>query len=275
MRVLWLACQSPWPADGGGKIRLFNLARTLLERGHHVDIWVIGQDEVAWPTPYPRSLTLRRFSAKPRRTPKHKLDAFVNSLPEVAWSTRTPAVLEALRQTTDRSYDVVVLQQAHLGGVAPELTRADLPWVLNSENIEWWLTWQISQRTRKLRTRCRLMLDAMKYRVLEKELVGKAAAVVAVSSADRDRFRALRPSCKPVVHPNGVDLRYFSWADHVNPSGANLLMTGTLGFFPNFDAARWLRQKVLPLVRRRIPEATVTLVGGGVIPEVEALHDPA
>ena len=61
---------------------------------------------------------------------------------------------------------------------------------------------------------------------------------------------------------NGVDLDYYTPSDSPRAGEPpTLLFTGTMNYFPNTDAAYHLARDVLPLVRERMPEARLLLVG--------------
>lgn len=51
-------------------------------------------------------------------------------------------------------------------------------------------------------------------------------------------------------------------------------MTGTLGYYPNLDASLWMLEEIFPLIRRRLPDATLSLVGSLVPPELQRHHRP-
>ena len=62
--------------------------------------------------------------------------------------------------------------------------------------------------------------------------------------------------------PNGVDVDYFKPTDREREPGS-IVFNGVLDYRPNLDAALFLVDEVLPLVRARHPEARVTIVGRG------------
>jgi len=61
VNILWLSGYSPWPADHGGKIRLYNLVQQMLQRGHRVDLWCVCVEPVRWSGPPPPGLTLKHY----------------------------------------------------------------------------------------------------------------------------------------------------------------------------------------------------------------------
>ena len=261
MRILWLSAYGPWPADHGGKIRLYNLVKQMVARGHAVDLWCVCDDEVQWSEAPPAGLRLRHFAAKRRDTFEEKFSALFSNLPEPAWVVATPEVEAALEALDGSRYDVVVLEQALVGPLARQIPES-IPYVLDAHNAEWWLSVQIARSQLRVPTRTRFSVDARKYIRLEAELMHNAAAVMVVSDNDAARLRELARPRSLTVRPSGVDVDYFGWVDHTKVRGSKLLMTGTLGYAPNLDACTWLVSDIMPVIRAQMPEVTADLVGG-------------
>jgi len=92
-----------------------------------------------------------------------------------------------------------------------------------------------------------------------------------VSPHDRDRLVEMRPNAEVHVIPNGVDLEMFQPLPDVQEHPGNLIMFGNMDFLPNVDASIRLAREILPLVRQRHPQATVTIIGTNPLPEVQEL----
>jgi len=75
------------------------------------------------------------------------------------------------------------------------------------------------------------------------------------------------------VVPNGVDLERFAPSDAA-PRRHHAVFNGTLDYRPNIDAALHLVEDVWPLVRRRLPDATLAIVGRGEPAERRRLQQP-
>ena len=273
MRILQLAPYPVVPADHGGKIRVWNLARRLHARGHDVEVWCISDERASVAGGDTSGVRIRNLPERPRRSTADKLAAATSPLPTAAWVLRSDEALAAMRRARD--FDVIVVEQAVCGALVPEIRRAARAWVFDAHNVEWWLTQQVARRLANPITRARFALDAMKFKRLERGLLSDATAVVAVSDRDAKQLHELAPEKTITVHANGVDTDYFDFVDHSTPKGAALVMTGTLGYYPNLDASLWLINEILPLVRGRVPEATLTLAGGHATPELMRLDSAA
>jgi glycosyltransferase involved in cell wall biosynthesis len=107
----------------------------------------------------------------------------------------------------------------------------------------------------------------------ELEACRRADTVIAVTEADRETLLAELPELDIVVIPTGQDVAWLNaplgTALEDRPYG--VVFCGDYHHNPNVDAALYLVQAVWPLVRARIPDATLTLLGGSPPPELQAL----
>lgn len=100
--------------------------------------------------------------------------------------------------------------------------------------------------------------QARAVRRFESEQYQRFSRVILVTDEDAVAVRALNPALRTVVIPNGVD------ADHYAPDGrarSGVLFTGVLNYPPNEQAAVRLAERIMPVVRRSIPDVTLSLVG--------------
>jgi polysaccharide biosynthesis protein PslH len=77
---------------------------------------------------------------------------------------------------------------------------------------------------------------------------------------------------RAAVIPNGVDVDAFPFAP-ARDRPPLLVFFGNLGYFHNVEPARFLAERVLPLVRERVPEARLRLVGARPAAAVQRLAE--
>ena len=96
-------------------------------------------------------------------------------------------------------------------------------------------------------------------RHVERTLVRKASALLFASVRDRQAVLG-SGARRGVVVPNGVDLDLFR---RTTPYRATrtIVFTGAMDYPPNADAAQYLIEKIFPLVRQRVPDARLLIVG--------------
>ena len=105
-------------------------------------------------------------------------------------------------------------------------------------------------------------------RVREQAVYAQADALVAVSDQDAAVLSEFAPAVPTAVVSNIHD---------PEPAGpgfderAGLLFVGSFWHAPNVDAVLWLAHEVLPLVRTRLPDLRVRIVGAGAPAQIRAL----
>lgn len=274
LRILWLAPYAPWPPDHGGKIRLWNVVAGLARLGHDVTLLCpagVSHEKAAMPRVHGLRLTFLR--TRQRAGAVNKLRSLLSAMPEHSWEAFDAA--GARTYLGGKSvYDLVVLEQAHMAPYARYLPR-NMPIVLIAQNLEHELVGQLGRRLPRKRARVRYRLEAAKFRRLERRIFGRADLTVAMSHEDRRRIEALQARANVEVHPNGVDTNYHAYSTLAERTPHRLIMTGTLGYPPNADAAFWLADEILPRVREKVPDAELLLVGGACPPALSARHDPS
>jgi glycosyltransferase involved in cell wall biosynthesis len=259
LRILAIAPYAAYPPVGGGKMRLYHLLQEWMRLGHEVTLWVapLDEPELDWSPGEPRP-RLSALNARSRLSRRSKLSSVLSTLPEEVWAR--PPLLGSRKDGPER-FDLVVLMQAHMGRYATAFIEAGTPVILDQQNVETHISGEIARLAPTWMGRTRARLDILKWRSYEKGLLGRVQRIVSVSESDALAFRRMAPSASVVVRPNGADLRSLTYFDHAENRGDRLIMTGTLGYLPNLDAANWMIDRILPLVRRVRPAARLVLVG--------------
>lgn len=280
MKILVLSPYPPYPPRGGGALRVYNLVRGLAGR-HEVTLLSFAPDAaaVAGMAPLREQCRVATVLGPPRRSlARRALTTVVSPLPDMALRNAAPAYTEALsRLLAAQRFDVVLAESIEMAGCALAARGLGPRLVLDQFNAEYLL-----QRRAALTDLRRLALPGGLYSLIqwrklaryETRLLKTLDRVLVVSAEDRAALRRLHPDADPAVVPNGVD------SEAVRPGvvrgdygPASLVFTGTLDFRPNIDALGWFVDEVLPLVRRRRPDARLLVVGRAAGPAVRALGD--
>jgi sugar transferase (PEP-CTERM/EpsH1 system associated) len=106
----------------------------------------------------------------------------------------------------------------------------------------------------------------------ERQVCEFSAAVVVTTEREAKLVQAISPTAQVHVIPNGVDTGFFSQqAAPREASGPIIGFTGDMSYFPNQEAVTFFAGKVLPLIRRTVPDARFLIVGRSPNPAVQAL----
>lgn len=265
-RVRWITSIPPAHDGGGGHIRQAHLLRAVAE-AWPVDLVVAGRvrDErvrgvVATCTEVDGFVPDGARSTR-RRMTDLRLATAARFHREV--TLHAPVRRDIARRWHDLPPPAAVLVEP--AALAPLVRlRRDEHWSITLHNLRSPMAAQLRAVTEGSRQRWLLTQDVRRARRFERWVVGAFDSVVVPSAEDAV---ALGGRCHVV--PNGVDTDRFMPTPL--PSSPRILFTGALYTGPNIDAARWLATQILPLVRARVPDATVEIVGMSPPPEVHAL----
>lgn len=269
MRILVCALEAPLPPPTGLRLPLIELVRRLAgTEGHEVRVLAFR-----WPDQHGEVPAGVDLVAVPRRPPGRLEDAralvhAVSRRRPLRADDHADRMRVALRAEIARfAPEVVHVFSGRLAAVADVLDG--IPSVLSA--LDAWHRNVAARRPVEGPLR-RWLLSGEERRVRRFEATEypRYGRVVVVSDADRDELRRVAPDARVVVIPNGVDAAAFT-AVEVPKDPRRLVFHGVLNFAPNVTAARTLVEDILPLVRARVPDAHVVLVGRTPDPRVRAL----
>jgi glycosyltransferase involved in cell wall biosynthesis len=275
VRVLWLSVGCPTPPNGGNRLRILNLLKSVASR-HEVAFVCSSWEEEDEPD------QLREICAQVGLTsadplPAARTDAVQRLVPRDAGrpGSYVPARIAnyaaIAAELSERPFDVAVTAL----GVAPALPAArPRRTLLQEHNIEeelWLRMWRAKPPGERKLAELRHWLA---LRRLERGWMRRVDAITVCSERER-RLLERRPRRLPPVHvvPNGadVDTERFS-AEPRDPD--LLLVAGVMSWPPNFEGARALIERVMPQVWARRPRVRLVVAGKDPPEWLQALAGP-
>lgn len=268
MSVLWVTTEPPDRNLGGGSIRQAHLLDALAAQAE-VTLLLYGsrlEDQVT-KAGLANLIEVPGSTRRPERGPvrerwRRLREALLErDPPEVTDYRAIRADLEPWLGKVGE-HDVVIVEHP---GLAPLVTmRRSERWMLTMHNVgSGTLDQYAAQSTGRWRWLRRR--QARQARAFERWALRAFDLVISVSEQDA----RLLPGPTAVV-PNGVDPDRF--IPTPLPRTPGLVLVGTLHYLPNVEGATWFAEEVLPLIRERFPEATLTLVGRSPTDEVLGLR---
>jgi glycosyltransferase involved in cell wall biosynthesis len=112
---------------------------------------------------------------------------------------------------------------------------------------------------------------AAKWETLEREILAAAFGHVVCSARERDQLQHIAPQARIAVVGNGVDIDHFAGAG--GGARRDLVFVGSMDYYPNVEAATAFSRQTWPLVRQRVPDARLLIVGANPGPTVLALAE--
>jgi glycosyltransferase involved in cell wall biosynthesis len=176
------------------------------------------------------------------------------------------AALDAL--LAEEQYDAVVFESVVMAGYR---LPAGVKRVIDQHNLEY----EVMQRTAQLETRrLRKWYSGQEYRLMRQTELARcqeADLVLVTSQREQATLKHLLPAQTIEVVSNGVDLAAFTQEAPVQEVPHQLILTGTMDYYPNTQGAIFFAEQCWPLIRAQMPDATWQIVGRNPPPEVQRL----
>jgi polysaccharide biosynthesis protein PslH len=157
-------------------------------------------------------------------------------------------------------FDLVILS-------APVLSyyrrAAGVPCITDTHNVEYDMWHRFYLQARGVVARAYYWYQYRLLRGDELAACGEGDALLTTSERDKSVFAKDLPDQAIHVVPNGVDLDYFA-PPPVEPDQKSMVFCGLMNYSPNDEGMTFFLDRVLPLIHREVPEATLTIVGSGV-----------
>jgi len=259
MRILYIVPFVPWPL----RVRSFNLIPRLAERHEIYLVCLAGSAEEE-----ARASLLSKFCRKVCCVRHHKTKAML----QCAAALATPRPLrmayfssskmqKAVRNAVaEFSPDVIYIERWRALDYVPPIIGVP---ILCDPTDSMLLYNQRLMRTGRWWERLVAWEEYLKFRRYEPTLARRADTVVFCSRIDQECVQQYASEVRYASVPNGVDCKqYFQKSPHEEEPNT-LVCTGNLGYAPNRHAARFLLDKILPLVRRQIPTVKLIMAGRG------------
>lgn len=266
MRILWLKVGGLWPPETGGRLRSFHILAELARR-HSVTLLTThapGEDAEALRRELPQCAEVVSVSYAPvkwrsLRFPLALAGSWFSPLPVDLWKCRVPALYrEAARRLTMAPPDLCLADFLFAMPNMPPTGR--VPLVFFAHNVEHMIWKRLCEEEGRPWQRPLLEVEWRKMRRYEAHACRRADLTIAVSPQDRQLLAANAPGAEVATIPTGVDVSYFT-SQGVPEKPSSIVFTGSMDWHPNEDAVLHFMDVILPLIRRHVPDSTLTVVG--------------
>ncbi len=265
----------PYPPVSGGRSRTYNLVKRLA-RDFAITLVCFGRPEE-------RTFDLAPLQALcdlvviNRPSSPSKLRAALLSLTAIKPITMRLYTSTEFRETIQRLLRVRLFDLIHvesfymLQNLPAELP---VPVLLSEPAIEYLAWWRHARVAKPIYQRPALALEALKMRFFEPQAWSAATLVGVMSEIDAQIVKRAAPGVPTVLSPNGVDVDYFK-PSNIRRDTDSAVFMGDYKYFPNEDAVLYFMREIMPLIRAKRPNFTLTLLGKDPTPALTRLgSDP-
>ncbi len=267
MRILWLKTELLHPVDKGGKIRTYHMLKEL-KREHHVTYLTLDDGSAAGDAEARAEEYCHKLVRVPHRT-REKFSAgfygelaanLVSPLPYFMKKYKSAEMRsEIARLVATDEFDVLVCDFLQPSVNVP--ARLSIATVLFQHNVEamiWKRHYEVQTNPLKKSYLYGQWLKSDRY---ERAACRRFDHVIAVSEEDRETMRRAYNLQSVSDVPTGVDTEFFRPQGRETREPHNLVFTGSMDWLPNEDAIQFFTKEIMPRIRERVPDATLTVVG--------------
>lgn len=272
--VLFLAHRVPFPPDRGDRIRSHHLLKSLAKLGP-VHVGCFASEDGAGEGALAAVAASHCVVQRTKPLPLAGVEAVLSGKPVSLTAFHSARLERWVRDTIARErIEAIVVFSGQMGQYIPADFSGRVVIDLCDVDSAKFQSYAAAGE--------RVWLNAREARLLaaEEERLGQRAnATILISEAEAALYRnRLREPAKVNVQVigNGIDAAFFDPAlatSHpalAGTAGPHFVFTGQMDYRPNEQAALWVIEALLPLLRARLPQATFHVVGRNPTPKLIA-----
>lgn len=271
LRILYVTHRLPYPPAGGGKVRAYHTIAHLAQANEVTVAAPVRDDAEAAAADSLAKEGLRVVTARITR-----LGA---ALRTVAWAGtfrtasagyfRAPALVRRVRRMlADEAFDLIVV---HSSSVAPYVADVRGPVkvmdFVDMDSRKWRDYAPHAPTVRRLA----YVLEAWTLARLERRLALTFDLCLTATAFEAESLTTIAGDVPCAVVPNGVDLTYFHPSRQQSDHGL-VCFIGRMDYFPNIQAVIDFCRETWPMIRARVPQARLRIVGAAPTAAVRALE---
>jgi polysaccharide biosynthesis protein PslH len=277
MNILFLTQVVPYPPDAGPKVKTYHVLRALRGQGYSTTLVSFVRPEELQHIPALEKICEAVHVVPIRRSRLADLGYMLRS-----YITNRPFLVErddlrpmqqiVNKLVLDGDYQFIhadqltMVQFAVRGASAHGDKKPKV--IFDAHNAVWTIVERMRERAPWF-LKPVLGIEAKRLKRYEGKLLKTVDHVLAVTNVDRTDLEKALNSTKVKkedhvasisVIPIAVDTQQLQPIKR-QPAAKKIVTLGTLHYPPNADGIRWFLNEVLPLIRKRVPEATLTIIG--------------
>jgi glycosyltransferase involved in cell wall biosynthesis len=265
MRILWIKTELLHPIDKGGRIRTYQILRSL-SRQHQVtylclDDGSAAADAVERAREYAREVVVVPFRPPAKMSFGFFFDLLRNLLSPLPYAIARYRSLE-LRDRVRclaGAADLIVCDFLTPSLNVPNDLPA--PVVLFEHNVEAMIWQRHASVPQHPVRRAYMQLQWRRMWRHESRECRRFAHVIAVSNIDAEVIRREYAVTSVGCVPTGVDLEYFSAPSPRPRDSRELVFVGSMDWMPNEEGIRWFASDIFGAIQERVADVRLIVVG--------------
>ncbi len=267
MKILQLVNRVPYPLNDGGSIAIHCYTEGYLQAGAELSMLAMNTtrhwaDTQSLPPLYKQ---LSYFEAVKVDNRIKAIPAFLNLFKKSSYNIDrfiSKDYENALARLLRREhFDVIQLEGLYLAPYLPLIRRYSKAIVaIRQHNVEFRIWERLAAQAGNPLKKAYLKLLARRLKRFELAHINDYDIVLPISKKDENLYRQLGCHTLMYFHPFGIDMKNVPFVPSAEPP-VTLYHIGAMDWLPNRESVQWLLDKVMPLIRQKLPDTVLYLAG--------------
>lgn len=271
MKILQIANKSPYPANDGSSIAIYNMAKGLMACNVDLHLLVINtkkhfksDDQI--PKEFKENCN---YISVYKNTNTSYLGAFINLFSNKSYfvsrfyfkSFRTK-LIEVLKTNT---YDIIQLEGLFMStyiDIIKKNTNAKI--VLRAHNIEHFIWKKHLNYSTNFIKKYYLVIQNKRLKKFELSVLKKIDAIVSISKVDEKDFKILGFTKLIYTCITGVDLKEYQYKNISKQKNNTVFYIGSMDWIPNQEAVKWFLNNCWKSILDEVVDAKFVIAGSGI-----------
>jgi len=261
MNILMITPFFPYPAEFGGTIRTYHLAKELAKSN---DLFLLSFKDREDIEPEKVKEFCKHVEIIPFSEDSKRIVQLKTLFKKRSYQTRqyaSEAMQNAINATIKaNNIDLVFIEFSQMGFF--DIPK-DIPVLLDEHNIEFDLLDRMSKKDSLSFRKLYNKIEAIKFEKEELSFIAKSALTITTSRRDINIIKKHLPDARTAEITNGVDCLEFAKPADITPEKNSAVFTGAMNYFPNDEGVNYFMEDIYPLIKKKDPNFKITIVGSG------------
>jgi len=264
MKILQLSQQFPFPEIDGGKIGIANIYKEFSKKGAEVTLLYyndsITDNKIIEEAKNYGNLIEIKHSIK--NTKFRILKSIFDNKPIYLRKHFNHFLFRnVLNRIKNDKFDIIHADHTAMAELAIELKKIlNIPIGLRLHNIEWKIWYRYAEELKSGLKYKYILRQASLLKKFEEKLIKQFDVLFPITNIDLEYLKDLEPNLNLVMASAGVDVEKIK-PINIEKNPFELIIATTYRWIHNTNGLIWFIEKVLPDLKKEIPEVKLTLIG--------------
>lgn len=266
-KILFLTTELPYPLDSGGKIRTYNMIKSLYN-DYEIDLICFSEKEVSNLEKNELIKMCRSVSViKKIYTNRSSKSILVKNL-LLSILKFTPFLIEKFKDKSFKEkveklleinkYEAVIVDHLQIASYIDNLKKSKI--ILSQHNCEYIILKRRYEKEKNLIKKLYIWSEYKKTKIYERRICRKADKVIMLSKEDKEFLISKNYSGNNIcILPISVESDFYKC--NYNEKIKNILFLGTMSWFPNEHGVLWFIREVWKKIKIEFPDCRLYIVG--------------